>query len=163
VVFDVNGVKILPSICYEAIYPGLTREAVMEDPKADMILNITNDMWFGDTSALTMHLMVQTSRAVELRVPLVRSTNSGITVFVDATGRLTGETPRYEALATRGIVEVKSTFSLYSHLGDVPMGVAVLIMFAVCGFRPTRSEEVCQESKFSEQSMDGEMAPDSET
>jgi len=163
VVFDVNGVKILPSICYEAIYPGLTREAVMEDPRAEMILNITNDMWFGNTSALTMHLMVQTSRAVELRVPLVRSTNSGITAFVDATGRLSGETPRYEALATQGVVEVKSTFSLYSHVGDIPLGVVTVMMFILCWFRPVQTREEFVKAASREEKNTPQVNSDSES
>ena len=144
VVFNVNGVQILPSICYEAIYPGMTREAVMEEPRAEVILNITNDMWFGDTSALTMHLMVQTSRAVELRIPLVRSTNSGITAFVDAAGRLSGTTPRYEAMTREGVVEVKSLFSLYALIGDIPLGLATLLMFLLCGLRPAKQGDVVE-------------------
>ena len=66
VVFRLGDTVILPSICYEAIYPAETRQFVMEEPRAQAIVNITNDMWFGDTSALGMHLMVQTMRAIEL-------------------------------------------------------------------------------------------------
>lgn len=134
VIFDIGGVQVLPSICYEAIYPESTRLAATLEPRAEMLLNITNDMWFGDTSALNMHLMVQTSRAVELRIPLVRSTNSGISAFIDAGGRISGRTPRYESLVREGVVQIKPLFSLYALVGDLFLGIGALLMLGLCVF-----------------------------
>jgi apolipoprotein N-acyltransferase len=95
VAFDIAGAKGLVSICYEAILPALTRESV-DETGADFILNLTNDAWFGTSGAPAQHLMVQAPRAVELRMPLVRLTETGITAVVLASGDFVLETGVHE-------------------------------------------------------------------
>ena len=141
VVFRLGDTVILPSICYEAIYPAETRQFVMEEPRAQAIVNITNDMWFGDTSALGMHLMVQTMRAIELRIPLVRATNSGVTAFIDATGAMTSTTPRYQPVTAVDEIAIRDLFSPYAHVGDLPLGLAWIALFGLCLKRSWRARE----------------------
>jgi len=93
--FRVGGHVAAPSICYEAVQAGLTREAVVA-VDADLILNVTNDGWFGTSGAPAQHLMDQVPRAVELRRPLVRTTMTGISGVIRASGDLTDETGVYE-------------------------------------------------------------------
>ncbi len=93
--FRIAGHVAAPSICYEAVQTGLTREAV-DAVDAELILNLTNDGWFGTSGAPSQHLMVQVPRAVELRRPLVRSTMTGISAVVRASGDLVDETGVYE-------------------------------------------------------------------
>lgn len=81
-VVELNGLKMAFAICYEAIFPS---EFVSED--VDVIVNITNDAWFGHTSELVQHLNIVRARAIEEGVPLIRVTNFGISAVFDAYGR----------------------------------------------------------------------------
>lgn len=101
--FRIAGRVASPSICYEAIHAGFVREAVAA-ANADLIMNVTNDGWFGTSGAPAQHLMVQVPRAVELRRPLVRSTMTGISAVVRASGDLASETGVYQRASE--VVEV---------------------------------------------------------
>ncbi|MFT5433115.1 MAG: apolipoprotein N-acyltransferase, partial [Myxococcota bacterium] len=86
VLFDVGGARWAPNICYEALFPTFTRRGLNAGEGADVLLNMTNDVWFGSAQEAEHHLMVQVQRAIENRVWLVRATNSGISAFVDPAG-----------------------------------------------------------------------------
>jgi apolipoprotein N-acyltransferase len=83
-----NGlhIKTATLICYEDIFPQLAREYVQDD--TDFLVNLTNDGWFGDGAAQWQQAAAAIFRAVENGVPLVRSTNNGLTCRVDSHGRL---------------------------------------------------------------------------
>ncbi len=74
-------------ICYEDIFPGLVRQLCLDG--ADFLVNITNDAWFGKSSAPYQHAQASVFRAIENRVPVVRSTNTGFSCFISAEGRVT--------------------------------------------------------------------------
>jgi apolipoprotein N-acyltransferase len=73
-------------ICYEDVFPHEVRRRV--DAEADLLLNLTNNGWFGESAAQWQHAMAALFRAVELGLPLVRCANNGLTCWVDAHGRL---------------------------------------------------------------------------
>lgn len=83
-IIDIKGLKIVFAICYEAIFP---RELISKNQVGDVIVNTTNDAWFGHTSELTQHLRIVKCRAVEEGLPLIRVTNFGISAVFDAYGR----------------------------------------------------------------------------
>ena len=72
-------------------FPDLTRQFV--DRGATFLVNITNDAWFGKTSAPFQHLSMVTLRAVENRVPIVRAANTGISALIDSSGRVKSALP----------------------------------------------------------------------
>jgi apolipoprotein N-acyltransferase len=74
------------SVCYEAIFPG---ETMPPGPRPGLILNVTNDGWFGDTPGPRQHFAQARLRAVERGIPLVRAANTGISAVVDPYGRIT--------------------------------------------------------------------------
>lgn len=80
-----GGAKVMPFICYEIIFPGI---AGYGDTEADILLNITNDAWFGDTPGPYQHFRQAQIRAVEAGRPLVRAANNGISGVIDAYGRV---------------------------------------------------------------------------
>jgi apolipoprotein N-acyltransferase len=80
-----DGVRALPLICYEAIFPDDVAGAAVG---ADFILNVTNDAWYGDTPGPYQHFRQAQLRAVEFGLPLVRSANNGISAVVGADGRI---------------------------------------------------------------------------
>ena len=118
----IAGLTAHLSICYEAIYP-VTVAA--ESRGADLLVNLTNDEWFGPTSAPEMHLMTQTFRSIETRKPLVRVTNTGISVWFDAFGRAHGRTGLFTREAGVWEVPVQSSWTLF---GAAPRGVTGLML-----------------------------------
>lgn len=73
-------------ICFEDVFPYLSREFVREG--ARILINITNDAWFGDTAAARQHMQSSVFRAVENRVPVIRAANTGVSCFIDSTGKI---------------------------------------------------------------------------
>jgi len=99
VIFNVGPARFGCLICFESIFPGLARGFVKAG--ANMLVNITNDFWFGDTAAPEQHADMAVFRAIENRVPLVRCANTGISMIVDPWGRITHRTGTFiEALIT---------------------------------------------------------------
>jgi len=104
-------------ICYEIIFPDLSRAMVKND--AALLINITNDAWYGRTSAPFQHFSMAVFRAVENRRSLIRSANTGISGFIDPTGKVIGSTPLFEdAIMTRKVPVLQKT-TFYSRFGDV--------------------------------------------
>jgi apolipoprotein N-acyltransferase len=104
-------------ICYEDISSSFVR-SIVKTGDTDLLVNITNDAWFGDTTEPWIHLALAKMRAIEHRRFLVRSTNSGVSAFVDPVGRLVKNTGtfRKEAIATE-VAWLRPT-TLYGILGD---------------------------------------------
>ncbi len=115
--FDFKGAKLGILICYESIFPDLTRREV--DEGANVLVNITNDAWYGESSAPYQVLAMAALRSVETKVPMVRVANTGISALIDPSGRITNRTP----LFTRGteIVDVawRPVRTLYTIVGDL--------------------------------------------
>ncbi len=86
--FPVLGTRAGASICYEALFPGILRDSVRAG--ASWLVNVTNDAWFGDTVAPRQHLAMARMRTVELRRPMVRAANTGISEILDARGQAQG-------------------------------------------------------------------------
>jgi apolipoprotein N-acyltransferase len=114
-----------PLVCYESIFPHLSRAQVTNG--AHLLVNITNDAWFGKTAAAYQHLSMAVLRAVENRVCLARAANTGISAFIDAAGRLrwTSEINVPEA-HTLELAWLPGG-SLYTQIGDVFAWVCVII------------------------------------
>jgi len=111
-----NGVGLGPLICYEDIVPDLGRQAVRQG--AQVLVNLTNDMWFGRTRAPYQHRALAAFRAVENRVYLVRVTNTGLTSIIDALGREQVALPLFQEDALVHTIQPLRTPSLYTRFGD---------------------------------------------
>lgn len=103
-------------ICYEGIFPELVREFVRGG--ARLIVNMTNDAWFGRTSGPWQHLAMYPFRAVEHRVAVVRAANTGVSAFIMPSGKIVRRVPLYERTTVAERVPLRSTVTLYSRLGD---------------------------------------------
>lgn len=104
-------------ICYEIIFPNLCRKFVKKG--ADFFVTITNDAWFGRTSAPHQHLSMATFRAIENRVSIARAANTGISAFIDAKGEIRKRSGLFtqETLVGRIGPRIEKTF--YTRYGDV--------------------------------------------
>jgi apolipoprotein N-acyltransferase len=127
VVFSIgNGVRAGPFICYEIIYPGFVRDRVKRG--ANLLVNITNDGWFGKTSGAFQHATMARMRSIENGVPLARAANTGITMLVDQFGRVKGKTNLYTRTFLEGNLRIARIPTLYTTLGDWPVLVSVLFI-----------------------------------
>jgi apolipoprotein N-acyltransferase len=111
-----GGASIGALICYEDILPPLGRQAVRQG--AQLLVNLTNDAWFGRTRAPYLHRTLAAFRAVENRVYLVRVTNTGLTSIIDALGREQAALPIYQRDTLVHTVQPLRLSTLYTHFGD---------------------------------------------
>ena len=133
VVFEGPGFTFTVPICYEAILGSFMREQLAD---ADLIINVTNDGWFGTTLAPHQHAMLTVNRAVELGIPLYRVAYTGVSMSVDPTGKIHAETKPYEEVAR--VVDVKPgrIDTPYRRLGDwFPALCAFISLGAGLGLR----------------------------
>jgi len=112
-----RGNRIGMLICYEIIFPNLSRE--MAGNGATFLVNITNDAWFGTTSGPFQHFSMAVFRAVENRRFLVRAANTGISGFIDPAGRTVSSTRLFEDAVEIRQVPQLSQKSVYTRFGDV--------------------------------------------
>ena len=104
-------------ICYEGILPEAAREYKRRN--AELLVNITNDAWFGRTSAPYQHLSMTVFRAIENRLYLVRAANTGISAIIDPTGRILSYTGIFERTILKGSVKTIDEKTLYAAYGDL--------------------------------------------
>ncbi len=117
-------------VCYEAIFPELARAQVNAGSR--ILVNITNDAWFGTSSAPYQHLSMAVFRAVETRTPLVRAANTGITSIIDQNGHIKGMTSLFKEAVMTGEVQPGSADAIYLRIGDlfaqICLGLTVLTL-----------------------------------
>lgn len=122
--------KIGTLICYEIIFPGLVRSFV--EKGANVLVTITNDAWFGRTSAPYQHFVMAVFRAIENRVPVIRAANTGISGFIDAKGRISKKSNIFVEAVLNEKIAVGNTKSIYTEYGDVfaylCIAVAILLI-----------------------------------
>ncbi len=104
-------------ICYESIFPDLTRKIV--GMKSDYLINITNDAWYLRTAALQQHFSMNVFRAVENRINLVRAANTGISGFINKYGRVEKETGIVERVCITAGITGRDYVTFYTRHGDV--------------------------------------------
>jgi apolipoprotein N-acyltransferase len=131
--FTVNGQKIGVFICYESVFPAEVRQFALNG--ASVLVNISNDGWFGDTGAPGQHLNMARMRAVENRRWLLRSTNTGITAAIDPYGRVTQTAPRYQRIAITVDYAPVAFTTWYTRHGDWFAWACAIIAGAAIFFR----------------------------
>jgi apolipoprotein N-acyltransferase len=111
-----NHFLIGPLICYEAIFPQLSRELARKG--AELLVNVTNDAWFGRTSAPHQHVSMAVLRCVETRLPMARAANTGVSAVILSNGKIVKQSGLFtrELLTYALGVEQQKTF--YSQYGD---------------------------------------------
>jgi apolipoprotein N-acyltransferase len=124
-------------ICYEDIVSAFVRRAAAQG-SPHLLVNITNDSWFGDTQEPWVHLHLARFRAVEHRRFLIRATNSGVSAIVDAAGRITESSGVFERANLVGqVAMLDAPPTLYARVGPWP-GWLGLLAILLMGFLPLR-------------------------
>ena len=145
-VFKVPGGQFSGMICFDSVFPWLARDMVALG--AEFLIVITNDGWFGRTSGPYQHAEIAVFRAIENRRSVLRSANTGVSMFIDPYGRRLQETPLFQEAVISGTIAPRTDQSLYVHFGDLfaqLCGVMALMALAVAAIR--RPEEVPEEEE----------------
>jgi apolipoprotein N-acyltransferase len=126
-VFSIGStLKPAPFICYEIIYPSYVRNRVRLG--ANILVNMTNDGWFGKSSGAYQHATMARMRCIENGISLARSANTGISMFVDQFGRILGKTQLYTRTELTGKISYTVIPTLYTRFGNWP----VLLSLVIC-------------------------------
>jgi apolipoprotein N-acyltransferase len=139
-VFRAGRHRFAVLICFESIFPGLSRERVRRG--ACYLVNITNDFWFGRSAGPVQHAEMAIVRAVENRTPLARCANTGISFFVDPWGRVTQRTGLFVEARPLGRVRPGRGGSFYTRHGEIlgwVLPAALLLMLAAAAWNGWRS------------------------
>lgn len=120
--------NIAPLICYEDILPFYTRE-LANKTKPNLLVNLTNDAWFGDSNEPWIHLALAKFRAVEHHLWLIRATNTGVSAIIDSTGKVIKQSGVFVQENIVGYVRMLDSFTVYRIIGDI-LGSALTFIFA---------------------------------
>ena len=119
------------AICYEVTYPSQAREAVRQG--SELLTTITNDAWYGESSAAYQHFDMAAMRAVEQGRYLVRAANTGVSGIVDPYGRVLIRTKLFETVAVVGEARFVQERTLYARIGDLVALVATVLTVLALG------------------------------
>jgi len=131
-----NDHKTGVMICFEILFPSIASQFVKNG--ADILTTITNDAWFGDTSAARQHFSIAVFRAVENRRTVARAANTGISGFIDPKGKILETTVLFTEKTVTRQVPALNRISFYTKYGDIfAMGsiVAICMAFMLKGAR----------------------------
>jgi apolipoprotein N-acyltransferase len=133
-----HGHMLSTAICYEVVYPDLMRKAVLSG--SELLTTITNDAWYGTSSAPFQHFELAAMRAIEQGRYLARAANTGISGLVDPYGRVLVQTGLFETTVVVGEVRVRQELTVYARIGDIAPQLAVFLTLATLGaaFLPPR-------------------------
>ncbi len=126
-------------ICYETIFPALAQERVSLG--ANVLVNISNDAWFGDTSAPRQHLHLAALRAVEQGRYMIRSTNSGISAIIDPHGRIVQETGLFHAAAMSGTIRAVHEDTVYHGVASLLHGAIIALTLLLAAWAMLRARK----------------------
>jgi len=125
---SVKGVKLGLSICFENVF---SRSILRDIPEARILINASNDAWFGDSLAPHQHLQMAQMRANETGRPMVRSTNTGISAFIDSRGKITQRGEQFKTLSLTQTVQGRSGVTPFYYFAKAQSFIAFLIVLTL--------------------------------
>jgi apolipoprotein N-acyltransferase len=125
VILPVNGRPTSTAICYEVVFPSLMRDAVLRG--SELLTTVTNDGWYGTSSAPYQHFEMASMRAIEGGRYLARAANTGISGVVDPYGRVVQASAVFEQVGLVVEARLLNVRTIYSHIGDVIAYAAIAL------------------------------------
>jgi apolipoprotein N-acyltransferase len=126
------GQKLGLTICYEDAFGSQQLKVLRQ---ATLLINVTNDAWFGDSTARHQHLQIARMRALEAGRYLVRVANDGITAAIDPRGKIIAQLPQFEEAVLRTDVQPMTGLTPYARLGNLPVVIGALSLLAIAAWR----------------------------
>lgn len=130
--------RVVPLICYEAIFPQDVRAATLAGGRPDWILQVTNDAWFGTLTGPWQHLAQARLRAIEQGLPLARAANTGVSAMIDARGRVISSLGLGQAGWLDAALPGALPPTIYARTGDWTALIAILALGVAAFVRPRR-------------------------
>ena len=126
-------------ICYEDIYPALTRRIVTEG--AEVLVNMTNLAWFGKSSAIKQHLIMTVFRAIENRRYVLTAGNTGVTAFIDPVGKIISSVSPHTQSSLVDEARALRIKTFYSEYGDMFSYACIgcVLLIGLCGYWKEKS------------------------
>lgn len=134
----VDGQAIASSICFEDAFGP---EMSLMLPEASLLVNVSNDAWFGDSYAPDQHLQIARVRAAEFARPLLRATNTGVSAIVDYHGKLAEVAPQFQVYVLTGTVQGRQGATPYARFENYPV-LLMLVLALVTGRIISRSSSM---------------------
>ncbi len=119
-------------ICFESIFPDISRKFAMQG--AEFFVNITNDAWFGRTSAPYQHLSMAVFRSIENGLPMARAANTGISAFILSNGKIVNKSGLFVREVLKNEIKLRRNKTFYSQNGDI-FAILLLIVAIIVSFR----------------------------
>lgn len=136
----VRGVLVAPNICYEDLFGEEIARTLRNQPQpANVLANVTNLAWFGDTIALDQHLQISRMRALETRRPMLRATNTGMTAVVTPQGEVQARLPTFEVGTLAATVQGTEGFTPFVRWGNGPALAAFAVLLGLAAWRGRRT------------------------
>jgi len=136
--FPVKDQLVLPNVCYEDVFGEEIALQLRSMPKpATILLNVSNLAWFGESIAIPQHVQISQMRSIETGRPMLRATNSGATVVIDARGKVVAALPNYIQGTLAAQVQGMAGLTPFIRFGNYPMLVlaALALLLAVISGR----------------------------
>lgn len=131
--FNIDGVAAAPLLCYEDLFASEIRDWWQKNARApNLLVNLSNLGWFGDSAALPQHLNISRMRAMEFARPVIRATNTGMTAYVTSTGKVAAALPAMKpGKLDVEVVAVQGDPTPFVKFGALPwLGAMVLLLIS---------------------------------
>ncbi len=128
-VLELDGVRYGTYVCYDSVFPDVTRARAAGG--AEVLVNVSNDSWFGDTWGLQQHFMMGRMRAIETNRWVLRSGNTGVTAIIDSLGHVRQRLPSQKELTLKGLYGLETTVTPYVRFGDWAVALTAVMLLIV--------------------------------
>ncbi|MFT5221592.1 MAG: apolipoprotein N-acyltransferase [Planctomycetota bacterium] len=129
------------SICFEDVF---SRDILLALPAANLLVNASNDAWFGDSSAPHQHLQMAQMRSLETQRPMARSTNTGVSAFIDHEGRILEQTDQFRAQSITRTIQGREGLTPFYYFAQIQpwLALAFIAFILSAAFRRGRNEAI---------------------
>ncbi len=136
--FDVAGQRVAANICYEDVFG---EEIIRALPEATLLVNFTNDAWYGHSHAAAQHNQISQLRALEAGRMMLRATNTGVTSIIGADGRVLQQLPQHQEAVLNGMAQGYQGITPYVRWGNAAVMLLIALMLAYAWLRRYTSPE----------------------
>jgi len=136
---QVGGVSIVPTICYEDAFGGELLDFL---PESGLLVNVSNDAWFGDSIAPHQHLQIARMRALETGRFMLRATNTGVTAIISPRGEVLAQSPQFQTHVLSGVVQAHTGATPFIRFGNYPAVGISLVMLVIGAIRVRRGTQL---------------------
>jgi len=135
---QVDGSRLGVSICFEDVF---SRDILLALPEANFLVNLSNDAWFGNSTAPHQHLQIAQMRALETERVMIRSTNTGVSAFIDHKGRVVAQSEQFKTQSITESLQGRTGVTPFYYFAKIQGILAVFILVAIlllCRFGSTK-------------------------